>query len=335
MTTELCHAYGIQDLLPHPNILNFHMEKVSLPDWATNLTFQLMIGAGDLDQGGILNVHRFPSIDVYACYPWDNGGSLRANIKAFLALPPNTKLMCFIDLENNVHVSKFIKLFKGKFSRIEGHGPHTPHLNPVDIAEVLTEGGQASNIYERSSNCTSVALVTEWLQCPFPNYISRGHIFEVDANGGYKHLTPEVSAKVADLFRIQIRKYNSENRHIKVEEDYLSMIDTWSLVECQTVLSGLLFERQTPLTLYGIIQPFEPIWCEKERPELIYTKISPKFFHETIHNYVSTFGTDDKVERLTLIHDKIQEDLSMKRIFEAKAKYNTYRKKIDSLFAKK
>ena len=335
MTTELCYAYGIQDLLPHPNILNFHMGHVTLPEWAIDHTFQLMIGAGDLDQGGIPNVNRFSSVDVYACYPWDNGGSLRTNIEAFLALPPNTKLLCFIDFDNHVHLSSFLKLFKGKFSSIEGHGAHTPHLNPVDIAEVLTEGGQASNMYERSANGTSVLLVKEWLKCPFPNYIGRGHIFDVDANGGYTPLTPEVAAEMADLFRIQIRKVHFENRHVKVEEDYLSMIDTWGLVECQTVLSGLLFERQTPLTLYGIIQPFEPIWCEKERPELIYTKISPKFFRDTIDKYVSTFGVDYNVERLTFIHDKIHEDLAMKRIFEAKAKYNTYRKKIDSLFAKK
>ena len=214
---------------------------------------------------------------------------------------------------------------------LEGHGPHTPHLTPADLSFVLTEGGKASNIYERGSNVISVPILKEWLKAPYLNYVGRGHIFDTDTGGRYTHLSPEGKQELSHLFREAIRKAHSMSYYVKIEDDYYAMIDTWDLEECQTVLIGLLYESETPVNMRGVIQPFKPAWKSEEITELIYTKVSPNFFLGAIDKYVSTIGRDSKVERLEMIREKVMEDISKKNIYPGKAKYNTYRRELDKL----
>jgi hypothetical protein len=330
MTAELRSRYGINDLLPHENILNFHVGVPSLPSWAKK-PLSLLIGAGDLNQGGVLNLERFPSFDVYACYPWDTNGSLRANIEYFLSLPSNTKLLCFLDLENVEHIACFTRVFEGRFTRIEGYGPHSPHPSPVVLADLLAEGGIASNIFERAANVSSSFMVKEWLKNLYPSYIGMGHIFEVDEKGMYTPLSEQSTIELAALFRDAIRQVNCSNMQIHVEEDYFAMIDTWSLSTCQTVLAGLLFEKDTPVHMIGTVRSFQSSWAIECSPELIYTKIMPNFYPTVLSNYVLRYGEDELVVRLHLIRQKILEDISTRTTYAGKAKYNTFRRKLQQL----
>jgi len=323
MTTELCHVYNISDLLPHENILNFHVGEPVLPPWV-DTHLKLLLGAGDLDQKGILNLKAFPNFDVYACFPWDNAGSLRANIEYFLTLPK--KLLCLLDFHNNTHLKLFIKLFKGKFEVIEGHGAHTPHLKVCDLSFLLEEGGKASNIFERSSNVSSVSMVKEWLKNPHNSYIGNGYMFDVDANGQYKAISSETKEELIRMYRDAIRKVNSTNIQIHVEEDYYHMMDTWELEECQSVLMGLLHEFETPVDMRGTVQPFQPVWNLHVRPELIYKKITPNFYPQVLEKYIAIHGIDSQVIRLNMIRDRVYEDIQQKCVFPGKAKYNTYRR---------
>jgi hypothetical protein len=283
-----------------------------------------MIGAGDLDQGGIPNVKAFPTFDVYACYPWDNSGSLRENITEFLKMPK--KLLCFLDFNKQEHIDLFANLFKEKFRVIEGHGPHTPHLKIVDLSFLLEEGGQASNIFERSANVSSVSMVKEWLKSPYISYIGNGHLFDVDEKGVYKAVSAETKIELSAIYRDAIRKVNCSNMQIHVEEDYLHMIDTWEFEECQSVLTGLLYEFETPVNMSGTVKPFQPSWHMYLRPELIYTKATPKFYPEVLEKYIAIHGIDSQVIRLNMIRDRIYDDIQQKCVFPGKAKYNTYRR---------
>jgi len=329
MTAEMCARYGIRDLLPHENILNFHVGVPVIPSFAQNISLKGMLGAGDLNQGGILNVNTFTDFNVYICYPWDNNGSLRENVEAFLKM--ENKLLCFIDLMNTTQLKNFTTVFKNKFTILEGYGPHTPHLNIVDISCILVEGGKASNIYERGANITSVPVVREWLQNPFPNYIARGHIFDIDDRGTYKYITTPLKEELAYLFREAIRKRHSINRYVRIDEAYFSTIDSWSLEQCQSVLHGLLFEEETPVNMIGIIQQFIPSWNSSSTAELIYTKVSPDFCDSAVDIYIEKHGKDSNVERLHMIRDKILEDISKQAIYGGKAKYNTYRKQLSTM----
>jgi len=315
--------YNIADLLPHENILNFHVGVPVLPSWVEG-SLTLMIGAGDLNQGGIPNVKAFPSFDVYACYPWDNSGSLRENIKEFLNMP--NKLLCFLDFTKQDHLALFTELFKEKFRVIEGHGSHTPHLKAVDLSFLLEEGGKASNIFERSANVSSVSMVKEWLKSPYISYIGNGHLFDVDEKGVYKAVSAETKIELSALYRDAIRKVNCSNMQIHVEEDYLHMIDTWEFEECQSVLTGLLYEFETPVNMSGTVKPFQSSWHMYLRPELIYTKATPKFYPEVLEKYIAIHGIDSQVIRLNMIRDRIYDDIQQKCVFPGKAKYNTYRR---------
>jgi len=335
----------IQDLLPHDNILNFHAGIPTLPLWARDIdSLSLMIGAGDYKQGGMLNIQRFSQFDVFVCYPYDDNGSLRENVVYFKSLQQN-KLLCFIDFNNAAHVSMFTSLFKEKFNRIEGHGGHTPHLKPVHIGRILCEGGTATNIFEMSSNISSVQMVEKWLRNidlvygrfgEGDSYIGSGHIFRISAQGYYENaLTPPENFMMKELFIEKIKEKNRMNGQVHVDIPYFEMIDTWTLIECQTVLAGLLHDADTPLMLRGTIRPFIPAWSDIERVELIYTKEMPKFKPDMIECYIEEYGEEDElVSRLYKIHDAIQEDIENMCIWQAKAKYKTYRKYSSMMMSK-
>ena len=328
MTTEICTKYNIADLLPHENILNFHVGVPVLPSWVEG-SLTLMIGAGDLDQDGIPNVKAFPTFDVYACYPWDNAGSLRENMTEFLKMPK--KLLCFLDFTKQEHLDLFANLFKGKFRVIEGHGAHSPHLKAVDLSFLLEEGGQASNIFERSANVSSVSMVKKWLKNPHISYIGNGHIFDVDESGIYKAVSSETKRELTAMYRDAIRNVNCTNMQIHVEEDYLHMINTWEFEECQSVLTGLLHDFETPVNMRGTVKPFQAAWDIKLRPELIYTKTTPNFYPEVLEKYIAIHGMDSQVIRQNTIRDRIYQDIEQKCIFPGKAKYNTYRREFTKI----
>lgn len=335
----------IQDLLPARNILNFHTGIPSLPKWVLDKdSMSLMIGAGDFKHGGILNIESFIEFDVFICFPWDDRGSLRENVEYFKGLDQN-KLLCFIDLHNNSHVKAFISLFNGKFSRIEGHGGHTPHMKPSSLQLILSEGGIATNIFEMSSNISSVQMVEKWLRNldqthgrfgEGDSYIGIGHIFRINTDGHYENrITENEYFMLKDLFIEKIKEKNRVNVQVHVDIPYFEMIDTWSLSDCQIVLAGLLHDYDTPLMLRGTIRPFTPAWSDIEKVELVYTKEMPDFKPDLLELYIEAYGEeDDIVVKLYKIYNAIQEDNENEHIWQSKAKFRTYRKYLNTMISR-
>jgi len=327
----------IADLLPHPQVLNFHVGMPVLPDWV-GTGLRLMMGAGDLNQGGIPNIKRFDTYDVFFCLPWDWDGSLRQNVEYLIAHRPRT-LLCFIDNNNYEHVKKFITLFAGRFSFIDGFGGHTPHLSPLKASILLGDGGIATNMYEHAETVISLDEVNFWLDNQYfkrfgiNSDIITGLINPTYNSSQENELKQRLQAKAIEL--------SDKNKQIVLSNEMLEKISTYSLRELQYLIRELLFEQYCPPNMVGSWVTMQKDWLNQSRQNVfIFTKVPFDFKYDLLETYRVCHGEDNEqyIKACKLIdfikkgiEKTTKDDTCCMTVYVLKKWYYTYKKLVQNI----
>lgn len=309
-TTQQLIQQTVGHLLPHPQILNFHDGTPQLPPGTPLNGLRLMMGAGDLNHGGIPNIQKFNTYDVFFCQPWDWNGSLLENV-TYLVTQPN-KLLCFIDIKNKEQVAAFTSLFANRFIFIDGHGGHCPHFEMSALRKLLQEGGTAANIYESSETCIFFRDMQTWLD--------KGVLPLFSANvvtSKIIDLTPQQEEPLKTQLCAKIRSMGNQSIAIQYDD-----LEHHSLQTLQHIARILLFEL--PLDLTGAYLEFKKDWQAHAYYEFVLTKRSPDFKPLIIADYIAQNGNDPISERATLLIQAIRADLDNDQLFGAQAKYATF-----------
>ena len=291
---------------PNEHILNFHNSYPVIPEWLQG-PLRLIIGAGDLNHNSMTNIEKFSTYNVFFCKPWLST-SLKENIDYLLANYFQKKVICFLDADNEEHIHKFVTVFKGRFSLIDGHGAHCPHLSFANIQKLLTEGGQAMNLFEKSENIMSAEQASYWLK--------NGHFDRI--RDGF--LTARISDRESDFkegFLQKTKELLGKATRINCE----LQLETLSVKDLQYCCRALLFDSELPFNLIGSCSIVKKDWFS---PILEFTvkKVSPDLKERMIADYIEKNGLDDYVERALFIVKKIQEDLEKGSLY-ASRKYST------------
>ena len=304
----------IGHLLPHPQIFNFHDLDALLQEQQQQQPngLRLMMGAGDLSHGGIPNIQRFDTYDVFFCLPWDENGSLLQNV-TYLLTQPN-KLLCFIDIKNQEQLKAFTTIFANRFSFIDGHGGHCPHFELSDLRKLLQEGGTAANIYEGSETCLFLSDMQLWLD---KGVLPRSNVNII--TGRIIGLLQQDEEPVKAQLRAKIRDLAETNKRITVS---MNDLEDQTLLTLQHIARILLFEL--PLDLTGAYTEIQKDWQPKAYEELVLTKRSPDFKPHIIANYIARNGNDAISERAANIIRAIRADMDNDVLFGAHAKYATF-----------
>ena len=306
----------IQDLLPNAHILNFHDGFPTMPDWVRPSGLRLMMGAGDLDHTGIPNVELFYTYDVFFCLPINSGTSLRMNVEYLLA-HPQQKLLCFLDNNDPWQIEAFTRLFSGRFSVIDGHGGHCPHLPLDNIQRLLSEGGTAMNIFERSDNLISVAELDEWIVRGYFKGCSNGlltsRVYGTD---------PDIEA-LTERFRQKTRELLDTTALVTISSDFLENMDTLTLQELQYISRSLCFAKSMPLNLKGHVSLVAKDWRDGPYMEFVITKNTEQFLDRVfLNNYIAANGANELSARAEIIISAIETDLTA-GVPYARLKYKT------------
>jgi len=267
----------IIDLMPNEHILNFY-EAVILPTWLPE-TLSLMVGAGDLDHDDIPNVEKFSTFDVFFCNAWDNNGSFRKNVEHIIRVYRNKKVICVIDHEQVSQVNRFVELFRGRFSLIDGHLGHTPHFTLSNLQKLLANGGRAMNIYERSETVIEVDEMIYWFD---HGHFKRGYSDIELTSSMYKNGCGNVTEDDRNLMRLRFLT--------KIEGTYdpqglvrcdLNLYQL-SLVELQVFLYCLQMNKELPINMKGVFGYNKRVWRTEPLLELVLTKEDPYYGHDKI-----------------------------------------------------
>jgi hypothetical protein len=271
----------IRNLLPNEHILNFHAgaDAVRLPDWLGD-NLKLIVGAGDMEHAGVLNVDKLNMFDVFLCLPEDDSGSLRRNIEAFLKQYPRQKVICFVDTRNELHLKSFCNLFANRFTLVDGHGGHTPHL-PIDcISKILKVGGTAVNLYEigdtviDEEQLTSIITKEDRTLTDLDLRILFSHI------GMLQYNSPNIKAEVIRNYRLYLQQKIFQklktNRSIELTWSDLPKENTSETLRPYITAFALVHMFDPlPANLKGVFKANTRIWQpETELIELVVTKVS-------------------------------------------------------------
>jgi hypothetical protein len=267
----------IQDLLPNEHILDFYKGVDALPSWLGS-DLKVILGAGDLDQEG-LNVQQFSMFDVFFCEPWDNHGSLRANIEYLIENYNHKKVICFLDISVPAQIEEFCRLFQNRFVLIDGYGGHTPHLSVECIAKTLKPGGTAVNIYEHYENVYPEEDLIKLCTTPTENltkrdariffakfrmYIVEDTVNKANIDSSYAHCLVSHAWKLGNTSPIE------------VEWSMLTdMNNTQRIMHMKTLIGVLLEYDRLPKGLRGTFQANRRIWQpQRVLYELVLTKVA-------------------------------------------------------------
>lgn len=319
----------IQDLLPNEHFLDFGAGVEKLPDWFGDGSKSLIMGAGDLQHNGMLNVQMFNMFDVFFCKPWDWDGSLRRNMLYLLANHNHEKLLCFVDIGNRVQMDRFTTLFANRFQLIDGHMGHCPHLDFTDMHKVLVEGGQAVNVFESSETCVSDTEFDFWLNNGhFKNMSSivlTGRIYS--RNCGL--VLPD--EMVADFTKRALNKIRGMARvSVKLSAEVEADLTNMSIHELQQILYALSLDCQLPATLVGTVRPYQRIWRQDYHSEFVIVKRPIAFQEDAVTAYENIYGVDAVVVRIRLLKEAILKDIENGLIWPSQAKFNTLQKYINT-----
>lgn len=319
MTQQLIQR-TIGHLLPNPQVLNFHLpqeQQQQLPEEG----LRLMMGAGDLNQGGMPNIELFNTYDVFFCQPWDWNGSLLENV-TYLITQPN-KLLCFIDAKNPDQIKAFCTLFAGRFSFIDGFGGHCPHFDMSALRRLLQEGGTAANIYEGAETCITLEQMQNYLVhgvLPYPNYDS--------VTSKIMDLTDKTEPALKVQLCAKIRTLAAAAKRVKIPIDDLETLEIRTL---QHRLRMLLFDSFMPLDLVANLVDIKKDWLPHPISELVVTKISPDFKLAEIAAYFAKHGETEDSNKARRIIAAIKADMDNDIIYPAEAKYKTFCRLIESM----
>lgn len=317
----------IQDLLPNEHFLNFSA-SVKLPDWFGTGPKSLIMGAGDLIHGGMLNVQAFDMFDVYFCKPWDWQGSLRANMLYLLEHFNQQKLLCFIDIDNSEQMARFTELFAGRFQLIDGHMGHCPHFSIVQLHKLLADHGKAVNVFEQSETCLSVEDLDSWLNTgqlkKFRSIILTGRVH----HNGSLTLPSDLEA---NLKQRCILKINSMPRDfVKLDASVQDDLTNRSLHQLQQIMYTLTLDASMPSTLVGIVGPYKRVWRTESYDEFVVTKRPLVYREQDVAAYFAANGNNNVIIRINAIKAGIYADADRDFVWGSQAKFNTLKKYIDT-----
>jgi len=336
----------IKDLLPNTHLLNFHSDVTPVvPSWL-GTSLKLMMGAGDLDQGGVTNIQYFHLYDVYFCLPWQ-GDALRKNVEYLLANYHHRKVICYIDVKNCEQVRRFADLFTGRFHLIDGFGGHTPHFRLPVISQLLSVGGEAVNIYERPDTVIYMSEYLKWFDDGCPPYMSgfmcgldilTAKIYDKSMRSG---TCVPMEADMRQLMGMMCEKIHELNsvseRQVRLSDEVLYELqpEPINITTIQTALRCLMMESVMPLDLDGIVKPYMRLWGDTAHAQLVVTKKPLNLGNSEIQTYVAKFGIDETVTKMRRCIDAIHYDMDCdKAVYLSKAKYRTLHKLLDTVRSK-
>jgi hypothetical protein len=301
-------------IMDNEHVLNFHEGVECLPEWLTKDGLSLIMGAGDLDQEGILNVKKFSDFDVFFCNNWSYNGTIERNIAYLAEHYFHQKVICIIDVHNEQEMLSFTELFKHRFRRVDGYGQHTPHMSIADLERVLCLGAKATNIYEMSEMCMELDEFKKYLKDDYYPYIvlMDGKVYRNPCT--QFNLGEENTAELKALVLRRIRDRVDKQGFIKVEESALQDIESYSLWHLQKILKALLYETQFPPNMAGIVGWNKRSWSEESMLELVVQRIEPNY-------YLERFYDEEQKGKMSALVDAIKADISMGFIFGARMKY--------------
>jgi hypothetical protein len=336
----------IKDLLPNTHLLNFHSDVTPVvPSWL-GTSLKLMMGAGDLDQGGVTNIQYFHLYDVYFCLPWQ-GDALRKNVEYLLANYHHRKVICYIDVKNCEQVRRFADLFTGRFHLIDGFGGHTPHFRLPVISQLLSVGGEAVNIYERPDTVIYMSEYLKWFDDGCPPYMSgfmcgldilTAKIYDKSMRSG---TCVPMEADMRQLMGMMCEKIHELNsvseRQVRLSDEVLYELqpEPINIATIQTALRCLMMESVMPLDLDGIVKPYMRLWGDTAHAQLVVTKKPLNLGNSEIQTYVAKFGIDETVTKMRRCIDAIHADMDCdKDVYLSKAKYRTLHKWLSAMRTK-
>jgi len=317
----------LYDIPDHPNILNYR-KGVPTPRPPTR-PLTLLLGAGDMSHQGRTNVEQFYDYDMLICMPCDDNGSFQANIAKLSLTPGEGPTLCLMDVNCESQVATFVEHFKGQFSKIEGHWAHIPHFTLDTLSSLLQEKGTASNIFELSCNLINVNTYIRWLEEEYLNTFSNVSMCTCKlASNGSSTLNPEDSVLVSSKLKEKILEMMKYTKNIRLSDDILHDLPTFSHSICQTIYASLLYDRIIPLCMLGTIRTHQAHWAMNPTIQLVLEKSSPAFWESQIEEYKERYGVDPNVVRAEDILAAIRRDIDHCQIFPSKAKYATFLKHV-------
>jgi hypothetical protein len=300
--------------MDNEHVLNFHEGVECLPEWLPEDGLSLIMGAGDLDQEGILNVNKFSDFNVFFCNNWGFNESFERNVAYINEHYFHQKVICIIDVHNEQEMVSFTDLFKHRFRRVDGYGQHTPHMSITYLERVLCIGGRATNIYEMSEMCMEVNEFQKYLKEDFYPYMEMmdGKVYRNP--GTCFDLGEEKTAELKALVLRRIHERVDKGGFVEVEYSVMRDLETYSLWNLQKVLKALLYEPQFPPNMLATIGWNKRSWREETMLELVVQRIEPNYHLDMFH--------DEKQKgNMSALVDAIKADISVGFIFGARMKY--------------
>jgi len=306
----------IADLLPNEHILNFHEGEVLLPTWLPPL-LSLMVGAGDLDHDNTLNVQKFSTFNVFFCNAWDSSGSFRKNVEYLIRFNPQ-QVICVIDHGNEAQVDRFVELFRGRFSLIDGHLGHTPHLSISNIQKLLVPGGKAMNIYERSESMVELDEMRYWFEHGhFKGGFSPLLLTSTMYKKGEGYLNEHDKEVMWLQFLTKIQTIYNPTGPITYDPSF--DLYQMSLRDLQILLYCLQLNPKMPINMKGVYTYNTRVWRTDPILELVLTKVEPVYGYAKIEQC-----SDPQLrERAYYIIDAIKRDIENDVPVWSFAKYKT------------
>ena len=310
--------------MDNEHVLNFHEGVERLPEWLPEDGLSLIMGAGDLDQEGILNVKKFSDFNVFFCNNWSFHGTLERNIAYIAEHYFHQKVICIIDVHNEQEMISFTDLFKHRFRRVDGYDQHTPHMTIADLERVLCLGGRATNIYEMSEMCIEVDEFQKYLKDDYYPYMALmdGKVYK---NPGVCFNIGE--EKTADLKALVLRRIHErvdKGGFVEVEYSVLRDLESYSLWHLQKVLKALLFEPNFPPNMVGIVRWNKRSWREESMLELVVQRIEPNYHLDKFHD-------EEQKGKMSALVDAIKADITAGFIFGARMKYKRLMRALKAL----
>lgn len=310
--------------MDNEHVLNFHEGVERLPEWLPEDGLSLIMGAGDLDQEGILNVKKFSDFNVFFCNNWSFHGTLEKNIAYIAEHYFHQKVICIIDVHNEQEMFSFTELFKHRFRRVDGYDQHTPHMTIADLERVLCLGGRATNIYEMSEMCMEVDEFQKYLKEDYYPYMALmdGKVYR---NPGTQfNLGEEKTAELKALVLRRIHERVDKGGFVEVEYSVIRDLESYSLWHLQKVLKALLFEPNFPPNMVGIVRWNKRSWREESMLELVVQRIEPNYHLDKFHD-------EEQKGRMSALVDAIKADISAGFIFGARMKYKRLMRALKAL----
>jgi hypothetical protein len=306
------------------HVLDFHEGVEHLPEWL-GVGLSMIMGAGDLDQGGELNVKTFSEFDVFFCNAWDNNGSFQKNIDYLSNQYYHKKVICVINVDNVDEMRSFTSLFAHRFRYIDGYAQHTPHMNITDLEKILEEGGSVVNIYEKSENCVKYDDIITWLRhdsYPYPGILD-GRIYkDLGITGG---LSEDQSAHVKGLMLPIIRDRLSRSITLSLSNEITENLDSCPVSDLQKILRGLLYEVTMPLNMRGELKFNIRPWRNHGFIELVVSRV--KF---DLRKHIIAEFSDESRSSLENLINYIEEDIQSSNVFPSRMKYLRFKKLLKS-----